>query len=70
MESSLKVSEESLKNAKNSEVEQLEAWRKEEEKFSVKINRLETEIESLKVSQKEENAATASSSIQIKVGYP
>ena len=70
MESSLKISEESLKNAKNSEVEQLEAWRREEEKFSVKINRLETEIENLKVSQKEENAATASSSIQIKVGYP
>ena len=67
MESSLKVSEESLKNAKNSEVKQLEAWRREEEKFSVKIKSLETDLENLKVSQKEENAAAASSSIQIKV---
>jgi len=67
LESSLKVSEESLKNAKNSEVKQLEAWRREEEKFSVKIKSLETDLENLKVSQKEENAAAASSSIQIKV---
>ena len=67
MQLSLQAAEESLKNAKDREVKLEEDWRKGQDNLYARIKELETEIENLKVSKKEENEAVATSTIQIKV---